>query len=181
MPWPHGSADRVGRSAASTKGMCNLTCGRQKERCPLDKSHAELKSKGKSCVPVLSSARHKDVWWSGIIVPRVLNLGTRREWSASRAGRFTVEYRATGTHWIGGWVGPRAGLDAVQEAGLPVCAWTRTPVVQTIASYYSGSLQRCLYFFVRNILDTSFIAVKFKPPPVCHIIINITCTKFCGK
>jgi hypothetical protein len=28
------------------------------------------------------------------------------EWSALRPGRFT-----SGTHWIGGWVGPRAGLD----------------------------------------------------------------------
>jgi hypothetical protein len=23
--------------------------------------------------------------------------------------------RAAGTHWIGGWVGPRAGLDAVEK------------------------------------------------------------------
>jgi hypothetical protein len=35
------------------------------------------------------------------------------EWSASRIGRFTPRERAPGTHWIGGWVGPRAVLDAV--------------------------------------------------------------------
>jgi hypothetical protein len=35
------------------------------------------------------------------------------EWSASRPGRFTPRERASSTHWIGGWVGPRAGLDAV--------------------------------------------------------------------
>jgi hypothetical protein len=35
------------------------------------------------------------------------------EWSASRPGRFTPEERTPGTHWIGGWVGPRVGLDAV--------------------------------------------------------------------
>jgi hypothetical protein len=34
------------------------------------------------------------------------------EWSASRPGRFTPTERAPGTHWIGGWVGPRAILDA---------------------------------------------------------------------
>jgi hypothetical protein len=35
----------------------------------------------------------------------------RDEWSASRTGSF-----APGTHWIGGvWVGPRAGLDAVEK------------------------------------------------------------------
>jgi hypothetical protein len=33
------------------------------------------------------------------------------EWSASRLDRFTSGERAPGTHWIGGWVGPRAGLD----------------------------------------------------------------------
>jgi hypothetical protein len=32
------------------------------------------------------------------------------EWSASRPGRFTP-----GTYWIGGWVGPRTGLDDVER------------------------------------------------------------------
>jgi hypothetical protein len=32
------------------------------------------------------------------------------EWSASCSHRFTA-----GTHWIGGWVGPRAGLDDVEK------------------------------------------------------------------
>jgi hypothetical protein len=35
------------------------------------------------------------------------------EWSASRPYRFTPGEKATGTHWIEGWVGPRAGLDNV--------------------------------------------------------------------
>jgi hypothetical protein len=34
---------------------------------------------------------------------------------ASRPRRFTPEERAPGTHCSGGWVGPRAGLDAVEE------------------------------------------------------------------
>jgi hypothetical protein len=33
------------------------------------------------------------------------------EWSASCSGRFKPGERAAGTHWIGGWVDPRAGLD----------------------------------------------------------------------
>jgi hypothetical protein len=36
------------------------------------------------------------------------------EWSASRPGHFASGERAPGTHWIGGWVGPRTGLDAVE-------------------------------------------------------------------
>jgi len=35
-----------------------------------------------------------------------------RELSASRPCRFTPRERSPGTHWIEGWVGPRAGLDA---------------------------------------------------------------------
>jgi hypothetical protein len=37
------------------------------------------------------------------------------EWSASRPSRFTPGERAPGTHWIGGWVDPRAGLEDVEE------------------------------------------------------------------
>jgi hypothetical protein len=37
------------------------------------------------------------------------------EWSASRLGRFTSGDRAPGTHWIGGWVDPRAGLDDLEK------------------------------------------------------------------
>jgi hypothetical protein len=55
------------------------------------------------------------------------------EWSASRPGRFTPRQRAPRTHWIGGWVGPRAVLDAV----LPAPAGNRTPIVQTVAQRYT--------------------------------------------
>jgi hypothetical protein len=37
------------------------------------------------------------------------------EWAASRLGRFTLEERAPGTHWIGRWVGPRTSLDDVEK------------------------------------------------------------------
>jgi hypothetical protein len=36
------------------------------------------------------------------------------KWLASRPGRFALGEIAPGTHWIGGFVGPRAGLDAVE-------------------------------------------------------------------
>jgi hypothetical protein len=35
--------------------------------------------------------------------------------SAPRSGRFTPGERAPGTHWIGGWVEPRAGLEDVEN------------------------------------------------------------------
>jgi hypothetical protein len=37
----------------------------------------------------------------------------RGEWSASRPCRFTPRESAPGTHWRGGWVGPRVVLDAI--------------------------------------------------------------------
>jgi hypothetical protein len=37
------------------------------------------------------------------------------EWSALLAGRFTSGERAPGTHWIGGWVNLRTGLDDVKN------------------------------------------------------------------
>jgi hypothetical protein len=37
------------------------------------------------------------------------------EWSTSRPGRFAPGERAPGTHWIGGWVDPRGGLDDLKK------------------------------------------------------------------
>jgi hypothetical protein len=37
------------------------------------------------------------------------------EWSSSRSVRFTHGERAPGTHWIGSWVDPRAGLDDMEK------------------------------------------------------------------
>jgi hypothetical protein len=37
------------------------------------------------------------------------------EWSASCPGRFTPGETAPGTHWIGGWVDPRAGLNDMEK------------------------------------------------------------------
>jgi hypothetical protein len=58
------------------------------------------------------------------------------EWSASRPGRFTPRERAPGVHWIGGWVGPRAVLDAVVKRKIPTPrreSNPRTPIVQPVA------------------------------------------------
>jgi hypothetical protein len=37
------------------------------------------------------------------------------EWSASCPCRLTSGERARSTHWIEGWMGPRAGLDEVEK------------------------------------------------------------------
>jgi hypothetical protein len=62
------------------------------------------------------------------------------EWSASRPGRFTPRERASGTHWIGGWVGPRAVLDAVVKRKL--CSSPFTMIIMCTA-YISGVSSVC--------------------------------------
>jgi hypothetical protein len=37
------------------------------------------------------------------------------DWLASCSCRFTPGEIAPGTHWIGGWMDPRAGLDDVEK------------------------------------------------------------------
>jgi hypothetical protein len=62
------------------------------------------------------------------------------EWSASRPGRFTSRERAPGTRWIGGWVDPRAVLDAVVKRKIPSPRRElnpRTPIVQAVAQSYT--------------------------------------------
>jgi hypothetical protein len=54
------------------------------------------------------------------------------EWSTSRPGRFTPGEKASSTHWIGGWVGPRAVLDAVMKRKIPSSrreSNPRTPII----------------------------------------------------
>jgi hypothetical protein len=69
------------------------------------------------------------------MAPRILNLGIRGEWSASRFGRFTPEERAPGTHWIGGWVSLRVGLDPIvkRKNFIIAAVGNRTPIVQSVA------------------------------------------------
>jgi hypothetical protein len=50
------------------------------------------------------------------------------EWSALHPGCFTPRERAPGTHWTGGWVGPRDVLDMVESN-------PRTPIVQPVAHH----------------------------------------------
>jgi hypothetical protein len=75
------------------------------------------------CLPKYHSAM-KMYWgvevWLHIFLTSALDGG---DWSASLSGRFTSRERATGSHWIGGWVGPRAGSDAMVKRILSPVPW----------------------------------------------------------
>jgi hypothetical protein len=64
----------------------------------------------RSIVPQPTTLPRAPVWGSGCINPLVWD-----ECTASRPGPFTPGERSPSTHWIGGWVGPGAGLDDVER------------------------------------------------------------------
>jgi hypothetical protein len=60
--------------------------------------------------------RHEGVWGSGCIDPHFLDLGTSWRWVVTFTPQLLYPRRKSpGTHWIGGWVDPRAGLDDVDK------------------------------------------------------------------
>jgi hypothetical protein len=58
------------------------------------------------------------------------------ERSPSRPCSFTPGERVPGTHWIGGWIGPRSGLDTVEKT-KSFTAGNRTSAVQSVARRYT--------------------------------------------
>jgi hypothetical protein len=57
--------------------------------------------------------QRRRLWWEEVQIILILDLGTRWGWVVSITPwpRFSSRERTPGTHWIGGWVGLRAGLD----------------------------------------------------------------------
>jgi hypothetical protein len=74
------------------------------------------------------------------------------EWSASHPGRFILGERSPGTHWIGGWVDTKAGLDDVEKrklltlTGLKLRPLRRPARSQSLYQLrYPGSLLHTIY------------------------------------
>jgi hypothetical protein len=81
------------------------------------------------------------------------------KWSASHPGRFIPRERALGTHWIGGWVGPRAVLDAVVKRKIPSPlreSNPRTPIVQLVAQCCTGIFIISINFYVPEPNELNF-------------------------
>jgi hypothetical protein len=83
----------------------------------------------------------KAYWGSGSIAPCILDLGTKLRWVVSITSRpHYPRERVPGTHWIGGWVVPRAVLEAVVKRKFPRPrrkSNPRTPIVQLVAQRYT--------------------------------------------
>jgi hypothetical protein len=71
---------------------------------------------------------------------------------------FTPRERTPGTHWIGDWVGTKAGLDAVMKRKIPSpCRDSNPPIIYPVAQRYTAELFRLLH----NLGNLKHITVKF--------------------
>jgi hypothetical protein len=104
--------------------------------------HEIIRQKVKLSLCLTNSAlRNEDVWGSGCIYPHFLDLDTSWRWVVS----FTPlplypRERAPGTHFIGGWVEPRAGMDDMEKWKYFTLPGLEVPpplVVQPVASRYT--------------------------------------------
>jgi hypothetical protein len=102
----------------------------------------------------------------------ILNLGTRWGWvvSVTPRPRCTPGERTPGIHWIGGWVGPRAGLDA--EAWKKIIWACRGPnpdrPARSQTLYFKGSVFRLIksvnkykFLTVATLLHISYKYFRF--------------------
>jgi hypothetical protein len=64
------------------------------------------------------------------------------EWLASRSGHFTPGEIAPGTHWIGGWVGPRTALVGGEGQLHVPSAFPRYPLDRRLGGPQSRSGRR---------------------------------------
>jgi hypothetical protein len=86
------------------------------------------------------------------------------ELSASRLGRFTPRKRASATHWIKGWVGPRTSLDDVEKKEtLPNRdSNSDSLAIQAVASRYTDCAIRALC--VGNLTEEKSCVSIFESP-----------------
>jgi hypothetical protein len=98
---------------------------------------------GKGNVPLFNSApRREEVLgeWMYRSMRSLTSTLDGCEWSASHPDHFISRERAPGTHWIGCWVGSRAGLDAVAKRKIPSPSRNSNsdhPIFQPVVTRYT--------------------------------------------
>jgi hypothetical protein len=116
--------------------------------------------------------RHEDVFgeWRYSSTHSLTSARDRDEWSVSRPDRFTPREKAPGTHCLGGWVGPRAVLDAVVKRKIPSPrrkSNPRNPIVQPITQHYTDWANTALQ--KNEIKDNKYL--KHKESVLCVTLI----------
>jgi hypothetical protein len=80
------------------------------------------------------------------------------EWSVSRLGRLTPGERTPGSHWIGSWVGPRAGLEEVEKKKFLILPGLKLRPLGRPA--LSQSLYICIYIYAHTHTYTDTVGLK---------------------
>jgi hypothetical protein len=117
-------------SLVTALNICyEFECKNYKEIGELRSMNGKRKVKFAPLLSKLNTTPWRSVWGSGYKNPyafltSVIFWG---EWSASHPGRFTSEERDLGTYWIGGWVGPRVGLEEKKRKFLILPELERRP------------------------------------------------------
>jgi hypothetical protein len=104
------------------------------------------------------------------------------QWSASRPGRFTPGERGPSTHWIGGWVDSRAGLETNVMSWLNVSNRQGTVHMFTIKfrnSRYYSITTKAIYRGQTGLLRDNFcfMMCKFQLVWSMHMTITIVLVK----
>jgi hypothetical protein len=87
----------------------------------------------------------------------ILNLGTRWGWvvSITPRPRFTPGERTPGTHWTGGWVDPRAGLDAESRRKI-FCPFRGLQIVGSKNIWGCGCLKWHTFTYGREVNQSTY-------------------------
>jgi hypothetical protein len=102
-----------------------------------------------------------------------------REWSASRHSRFIPKEIAPDTHWIGGWVGPRAALDAVVKRKITKpCRDSNPRTIQPVAQRYNTELSRLSAKLNVNVCAPQSLVLN-KIAPTSHSNLIQICDAVC--
>jgi hypothetical protein len=73
----------------------------------------------------------------GIAPPFLTSAVYGGEWLASLTSRIILGEGAPGTNWIGGWLGRRAGMDALEKKKIFFPCRESTPIVEPLARRYA--------------------------------------------
>jgi len=107
-------------------------------------------------------------WRSGVtqfltFLTSVLDGG---EWSASPPGQFTTGEGVPSSHWIGGWVGPTASLDAVARRNIPCLS---QELDCGCPAHSLVTLQTELSQFLRGIFNLRLLNNTLSTAQLCNI------------